>query len=89
MYITSIDSCMVEKKIDILFPHMGAFHLDTLTHCSCLTMSNVIEHERAGRLASTNAVAISGKRRDLGFPERGPFYTFTCCAPAQHVNSFD
>jgi hypothetical protein len=29
------------------------------------------------RLASTNALAISGKRREPGFPDAEPFYTFT------------
>ena len=89
MYITSIDSYMVEKKINILFPHMGAFHLDSPMHCSCSMTSNVIKHKRVGRLARTNVVAISGKQRDLGFPKWKLFYTFTCCGPTQCVNSFD
>ena len=55
---------------------MGAFHLDTPTHCACSTMSDIVKHEHAGRLTSTNTGAISGTPCDPGFPERELFYTF-------------
>ena len=68
MYITLIDSCMVNNNNKTLFPHMGAFHLDTLTHWLCLSGLLIIKHEHAERLASIDMVAIAGKWCGLGFP---------------------
>jgi hypothetical protein len=61
----------------MLFPHLGP---STPTfRCTCCARRHRSSSSTSvrERLASANALAISGKRCEPGFPDAEPFYTFT------------
>jgi hypothetical protein len=63
--------------MSMLFPHLGP---STPTfRCTCCARRHRSSSSTSvrERLASANALAISGKRCEPGFPDAEPFYTYT------------
>jgi hypothetical protein len=63
--------------MSMLFPHLGPSTPTFRRTCCARRHRSSSSTSVRERLASANALAISGKRCEPGFPDAEPFYTYT------------
>jgi hypothetical protein len=70
-------SCMVKNNEYAVPPHLGPSTPTFRCTCCARRHRSLSSTSVRERLASANALAISGKRCEPGFPDAEPFYTYT------------